>query len=95
MNRRTLLCGLALGTLTPAFVGEAQLATRVYRVGGLLSVPRTRTPLLEAFEQGLRDAGYVPGLNLTIELRAPSPGLIPVMSYCVRSRPKWPVSSSM
>jgi len=26
---------------------------------------------LEAFEQGLRDAGYPPGLNLTIELRRP------------------------
>jgi putative tryptophan/tyrosine transport system substrate-binding protein len=71
MNRRTFLCGLALGTLTTPFVGEAGQATRVYRVGCLLSFPRTRTLLLEAFEQGLRDVGYLPGLNLTIELRAP------------------------
>jgi putative tryptophan/tyrosine transport system substrate-binding protein len=71
MNRRTFLCALALGTLTTPFVGEAGQATRVYRVGCLLSFPRTRTLLLEAFEQGLRDAGYVPGLNLTIELRTP------------------------
>ena len=52
-------------------MGEAQQATRVYRVGCLLSFPRTRELPLEAFEQGLRDAGYLPGLYLTIELRFP------------------------
>jgi putative ABC transport system substrate-binding protein len=76
MNRRTFLCGLTLETLATPFVGEAQQATRVHRVGCLLSFPiplhwRRRTPLLEAFEQGLRDVGYAPGLNLTIELRRP------------------------
>jgi len=71
MNRRTFLCGLTLGVLTTPFVGGAQQATRVYRVGCLLSFPRTRELPLEAFEHGLRDAGYLPGLNLTIELRFP------------------------
>jgi ABC-type uncharacterized transport system substrate-binding protein len=74
MNRRTFLCGLTLGTLVTPFVGEAQQTTRVYRVGYLLSFPtqlNERTPLSEAFEHGLRDAGYTPGLNLTIELRRP------------------------
>ena len=74
INRRTFLCGLTLGTLAPPLVGEAQPTTRVYRVGYLLSFPtqlNERTPLSEAFEQGLRDAGYTLGLNLTIELRRP------------------------
>jgi ABC-type uncharacterized transport system substrate-binding protein len=71
MNRRMFLCGLTLGTLTTPFAGEAQQATRIYRVGCLLSFPRTRTLPLEAFEQGLRDAGYLPGVNLTIALRYP------------------------
>ena len=74
MNRRTFLCGLTLGTLTTPFVGEAQHAKRIYRVGCLSSFPmppQGRTPLVEAFEQGLRDAGYAPGMNLTMELRSP------------------------
>jgi putative tryptophan/tyrosine transport system substrate-binding protein len=71
VERRTFLGGLTLGMLTTPFLGEAQQATRVYRVGCLLSFPRTRTLPFEAFEQGLRDTGYLPGLNLTIELRYP------------------------
>lgn len=71
MERRAFLFGLTLGMLTTPFVGEAQQATRVYRVGCLLSFPRTRTLPLEAFEQGLRETGYLPGLNLTIALRYP------------------------
>jgi len=74
MDRRTFLWGLTLGTLAAPFVGEAQQATRVYRIGCLASFPfpsAVLTPLLETFEQGLRDAGYAPGANLTIELRRP------------------------
>jgi putative tryptophan/tyrosine transport system substrate-binding protein len=71
MDRRAFFCGLTLGALSSTVVGEAQQATRVYRVGCLLSYPLTRTPLLEVFEQGLRDAGYVRGINLAIELRYP------------------------
>jgi hypothetical protein len=71
MDRRIFLCALMLGTLTTPFVGEAQRATRAYRVGCLLSFPRTRGLPLDALEQGLRDAGYLPGLNLGTELRFP------------------------
>src|SRR4030095_6841188 len=71
MHRRIFLGALTLGTLTTPFVGEGQRATRAYRVGCLLSFPRTRGLPLEALEQGLRDAGYLPGLNLGIELRFP------------------------
>src|SRR5215831_8022786 len=71
MDRRGFLCGLTLGALSIPSVGQA---TRVYRVGFLLSFPFDRGvvgPLLEAFEQGLRDAGYAPGMNLTLDLRRP------------------------
>ena len=71
MNRRMFLGGLTFWRLSAPFVGEAQQTARIYRVGCLLSFPRTRELPLEAFEQGLRDAGYRPGLNLTIELRSP------------------------
>ena len=70
-NRRMFLGGLTFWRLSAPFVGEAQQTARIYRVGCLLSFPRTRELPLEAFEQGLRDAGYRPGLNLTIELRSP------------------------
>jgi hypothetical protein len=50
MNRRTFLCGLTFGMLSTPSVGQAQQATRVYRVGCLLSFPRTRELPLEAFE---------------------------------------------
>ena len=33
--------------------------------------PAAAAPFGEAFEQGLRDAGYAPGLNVTIEVRSP------------------------
>jgi len=74
MNRRAFLWGLTLGTVSTPFVGEALQATRVYRVGFLWSFPFNRgvvRPLLEAFEQGLRDAGYAPGVDLMLELQRP------------------------
>jgi hypothetical protein len=71
MNRRIFLGALTLGTLNTPFVGETRQTTRAYRVGCLLSFPRTRGLPLEELEQGLRDAGHRPGLNLGIELRFP------------------------
>ena len=74
MDRRTFLCGLTFGTLSAPIAGEAQQTARKYRVGCLSSIPMPlhgRTHLMEAFEQGLRETGFTPGLNLTIELRSP------------------------
>ena len=42
---------------------------------------------MEAFEQGLREMNFTPGLNLAIELRSPAPGFR-TMSTCDGSRPK-------
>ena len=74
MERRAFIVMVGGSFLAAPLAGEAQQATRVYRVGFLLSFPFDRGvvgPLLEAFEQGLRDAGYAPGMNLTLELRRP------------------------
>jgi putative ABC transport system substrate-binding protein len=74
MDRRTFIRGLALAALPTQSVASAKDAARIYRVGCLLSfpIPRDARPLMEAFEQGLRDAGYVPGVSLAVELRWPN-----------------------
>src|SRR5688572_1786066 len=52
-------CGRLPGQATPA---------RVYRVGILASAPNTPDSLnLQAFQQGLRELGYVVGQNITLE----------------------------
>jgi putative ABC transport system substrate-binding protein len=66
MDRRdTVLALLALGTVP--FATEAQQASKVARIGFLLTnraaVPRN----VDAFVQGLRDLGYVEGRNVVIE----------------------------
>ena len=69
MNRRTFLCGLTLGTLTPPLAAEAQQAAKVARIGYLSTNLAANPHLQEAFLQGLRDLGYVEGRNLVIEYR--------------------------
>ena len=74
MNRRTFLGGLTLGMLSTPVAGEAEQTARAYRIGYLSSIPiplHGRTHLMEALEQGLRETGFTPGLNLTIEMRSP------------------------
>lgn len=72
VNRRRFLCGLALGTLTAPFVGEAQQVARVPRVGVLSpgpAPPEDPFAQREAFEGGLRNLGWAPGSNISIEYR--------------------------
>jgi putative tryptophan/tyrosine transport system substrate-binding protein len=69
MTRRTFLCGLTLGTLTPPLAAEAQQAAKVARIGYLSTNLAANPHLQEAFLQGLRDLGYVEGRNLVIEYR--------------------------
>jgi putative tryptophan/tyrosine transport system substrate-binding protein len=68
------LIGLAVllaGSLLPAWhAGEAQQSNKVARVGLLWpgsTVPAP--PRMESLRQGLREAGYIEGQNLAIELR--------------------------
>jgi hypothetical protein len=70
MRRRgfiTLLSGTAASW---PFAVRAQQGQRVRRLGVLwpgASAPAP--PRLESFREGLREAGYIEGYNLTIELR--------------------------
>ena len=58
----------ALALLAPAFAA-AQPSTKVARIGILSGVPRS-APTHVAFEQKLRELGYVDGQNLAIEFRS-------------------------
>ena len=64
MNRRTFLCGLTLGSLAAPLVAEAQAPPKIHRIG-LLSVPPAYLP---AFEESLRQLGYVRGRNILFEI---------------------------
>ena len=69
MDRRAFLCGLTLGTLAVPLVARAQPIS-VARIGVLATGnPRSAAPI-QAFEQKLRELGYVEGQNLAIEARA-------------------------
>ena len=47
---------------------QARQSGKIYRIGWLQTAPRPAVPhLLAAFEQGLRDHGYVVGRNVVIE----------------------------
>lgn len=60
------LAGAALLLLCSVAV-QAQQAARLYRVG--IISPISLGPQVESFRQGLRDAGYVEGRNVTLEMR--------------------------
>jgi ABC-type uncharacterized transport system substrate-binding protein len=61
----------ALSLLVLLCTAEAQQAPRVYRIGWLSAGPPPPTPTIQmqAFQEGLRDLGYVEGHNLMIEYR--------------------------
>jgi ABC-type uncharacterized transport system substrate-binding protein len=73
MQRRTLgfLVTLALVMLAVPLAAVAQPPTKVHRIGVLFAGPRSPepTPPMQAFQQGLREHGYVEGQNLVIEWR--------------------------
>ena len=69
MDRRRFLL-TALGAVAVPLPAEAQQAEKVARIGYLLGAAREQTsPLVNAFQDGLRDLGYVPGRNVVIEYR--------------------------
>jgi len=72
MNRRRYVLIALAGALVSPLRVSAQPAGKVYRVGVLLITSRahpTTARILQPFEQGLREAGYVEGKNLVIEWR--------------------------
>jgi len=71
VNRRTFLGTLASGLLSTRPAAEAQPVGKVYRIGMLeRTSPAVNAANLNAFRQGLRDAGYVEGKNFVIEYRS-------------------------
>jgi len=69
ITRRAFLAAAltaALGTARPV---KAQRAGKVPRIGFLGPPPGTGGQLVESFQLGLRDLGYIEGENITVEYR--------------------------
>ena len=62
MNRRAFIAAAAGSLLAAPLAAEAQRA-------GFLGPPPSAGGLVQAFQQGLRDLGYVEGQNIRIEYR--------------------------
>ena len=71
MDRRTFIGGVAGGLLAVPLGARAQQVGKVYRIGILEPIPAAQNAAnLNALRKGLRDLGYVEGLNLVIEYRS-------------------------
>src|SRR5215475_3172836 len=69
MRRREFIAFLSGAAAWP-LTAHAQQAGKIYRVGVLNAGPSSvTTPQSEAFEQGLREEGFVEGRNLMVEQR--------------------------
>ena len=66
-----LIVIVALAILGAPLAAAAQPPTKVHRVGRLIAAfsPSQPRPILRAFEQTLRDLGYVEGRNVILEYR--------------------------
>ena len=75
IRRRQFL--VAAGALLAAPLGaDAQQATKVPRIGVLMpSTPTAVVNLIEAFEHGLREHGYVEGQNIVLVYRYSGAGI--------------------
>jgi putative tryptophan/tyrosine transport system substrate-binding protein len=71
MNRRTLLYGLALGTLCAPLAAVGQQAERMYRIGQLSST--APSALTEAVRERMRELGWTEGRDLAFEDRYTGP----------------------
>ena len=71
MNRKILGFVVATVTLASVQLVEAQQSAKVFRIGYLSSTwSKRQESRLVAFQQGLRDLGYVEGKNIIIEYRS-------------------------
>jgi ABC-type uncharacterized transport system substrate-binding protein len=70
MDRRAFLAGTDAVLLAAPRASEAQPAGKVYRIGSLQIQTRERlVPYLKAFEEGLRELGYLEGRDFVTEYR--------------------------
>ena len=70
MDRRALLAGAAALLATPLAAEAQHAAGKVWRIGFLGAPLSVTGSLFQAFEQSLRDLGYVTGRNIAIEYRS-------------------------
>lgn len=68
-TRRTLNCAIAGALFAAGLAGRAQTPGKVYRIGWLSSGPWAGTQPLEAFNQGMRELGWVEGQHYMIDKR--------------------------
>ena len=84
MNRRAFLSGAA-ALLAAPLAAEAQPTGKVTRVGVLWpGASPPRPPRLEAFREGLREAGYVEGKTSPLSYATPK-----AVSGSANSPPSW------
>jgi putative ABC transport system substrate-binding protein len=70
MRRRSVvIAGLAALLLAPKHPSAQQGPGKLPRVGILTLADSERTPMLDAFREGLRDLGYNEGRNIILEFR--------------------------
>jgi len=81
MDRRSAVAAVAFGVMTAPVLAAAQQPKKVFRVGIASSGINPRsTSFMRAFEQRLRELGWVEGQNLAIEYReGQSPEETPVL----------------
>src|SRR5207248_7883977 len=68
MDRRTLLAITVFSLFAAPLAGRAQQTGRVPRIG-VLNITSRSGPFFQAFDQRLRELGYVEGQNIAIEFR--------------------------
>src|SRR5499426_122896 len=62
---------VAVAVLAVGVIAQAQQTKKVPRIGYLeTGSPSSTKETIEAFQQGLRDLGYIEGQNITIEYRS-------------------------
>jgi putative ABC transport system substrate-binding protein len=68
MRRRDFI-SLVGGAAAWPLAARAQATSRIPRVGIISPAESDTTPIFQAFRQGLRERGYVEGLNIALEFR--------------------------
>jgi ABC-type uncharacterized transport system substrate-binding protein len=72
MDRRVFMSGFTLGLLAAPLGAEAQQVGKVYRIGVVAPGVNPRSAsFFQAFEQRLRELGWVDGRNLVIDFQMP------------------------
>ncbi len=70
MDRRTFTTAVGLGLLTAAGVARTQQPQTIYRIGFVeAGAASANQHFMDAFMDGLRELGYVPGNNIVVDAR--------------------------